>query len=107
MALEDNTKKDLANMVRELQAKLLEMKPVESQLTAKLDELKLPAIGLVKDENGNYSLVKIKFDIEKNAAAIEQVENLESKDPAIASHKIKEFAMEKIVRRARGGRYDL
>ncbi len=106
MALEDNTKKALADMVRALQEKLKEMKPVESQLTAKLDELKAPAIGLHKDENGNYSLVKIKFDIEKNAAAIESLQDLESRDPAIATHKLKEYAMEVVMRKTRGGRYD-
>jgi len=106
MALEDHTKKDLAAMIRELQAKLIEMKPVESQLKADAQELKANAIGLHKDEKGNFSLVKIKFDLDKKAAAISEIESLGSSDDAIASYKLNQYASEMIMRKTRGGKYD-
>lgn len=106
MALEDNTKKALAEMVRALEAKVKELQTVEKQQTAVLDELKRPAIGLHKDEKGKYHLVHIKYDIEKNAAAVEKLESLSSADPAIALWNLKKFVAETIMRKARGGKYD-
>lgn len=106
MALEDRSKKELAQMVRDLQDKLIEMKPVESALTSQLSELNSHAIGLTKDERGNLSLVHIKYDLEKNAAAIEKLTSLESFDYAIADFKLKQFVAEVIVRKTRGGKYD-
>jgi hypothetical protein len=106
MALEDNTKKDLANMVRELEAKLKEMKPVEKQLTAKVDELKQLAIGLHRDENGKYHLVKIKFDAPSKAAGVDDIVDLSTTDPAIAFYNINKYVSEVIMRKLRGGKYD-
>ena len=106
MALEDNTKKDLANMVRELQAKVIELQGLEKQSTAKLDDLKEPAIGLHKDEAGTYHLVKIKYDAVSKAAGVEALESTGTKDVALAFHKLREYAGEKIMRKARGGKYD-
>lgn len=107
MALEDNTKKDLAQMVRDLQAKLKELKPVESALTSQLEDLHSNAAGLIKDSKGIYSIVKIKYDIEKNAAAIEKVESCETPDLALAQFQLNKFVVETIVRKARGGKFDL
>lgn len=107
MALEDRTKKELAQIIRELQDKLKELKPVESALTSQLEELHHDAIGLRKDEAGQYALVYIKYDAEKNAAAISEVKELETKDPAIAIYKLNQFTHETIMRKARGSKYDI
>lgn len=106
MALEDRTKKELAQIIRDLQEKLKEMKPVESALTSQLEDLHSPAIGLSKNAEGQYALVKIKYDVEKNAAAIEKLDQLESKDIAIAQYKLNQYVVETIVRKARGSKYD-
>lgn len=106
MALEDNTKKVLAEMVRNLEAKLKELKPVENQLKVETLELKQPGIGLHKDDKGKYHLVKISFDVEKKAAAISEVVNLNSTDPAIALYNLNKYVAETIVRKTRGGKYD-
>lgn len=106
MALEDNTKKDLAQMVRDLQEKLKELKPVESAQVSQLADLSSHGIGLLKDENGKFSLVKLKFDVSLNAAAIETLEHLNSTDPAIAHYKLTQYVAEVIVRKTRGGKYD-
>jgi hypothetical protein len=106
MALEDNTKKDLAQMVRDLEAKVKELQAVEKQQSASLENLKEPAIGLSKDENGTYILVKIKYDIASKSAGIEALESTDTKDIALAFHKLKHYAGEKIMRKARGGKYD-
>lgn len=107
MALEDNTKKNLANMVRALEEKVKELQAVEKQQTSTLNELEQPAIGLHKDENGTYHLVKIKYDVVSKAAGVEKIESTETKDVALAFHKLKEYAGEKIMRKARGGKYDV
>lgn len=107
MALEDRTKKELAQMIRDLETKLKEMKPIESALTSQLEELNYEAVGLVKNEKGQYRLVKIKYDIDKNAALIESIDNLnDTIDPAIAQYKLTQYAHENIMRKARGSKYD-
>lgn len=106
MSLEQRTKKELVDLIHQLQDKVKEMKPVEKQLTAQLDELKAPAIGLHKDEKGVYHLIFIKYDIDKKAAAIENVTSLESTDPAIGLYNLNKYVSETIVRKARGGKYD-
>lgn len=73
MSLESNyTKAQLADMVRELKEKLTEMKQVEAQVNASVETLKdgSPAIGLHRNKDGNYQLIKIVYDLDKNAAAI-------------------------------------
>lgn len=105
MSLEQRSKKELVELIHQLQQKLKEMKPVEKQLTAQLEELNSPAIGLHKDDKGVYSLVKLKFDVEKNAAGLEKIERIGT-DPAIALFNLNKFVAETIMRKARGGKYD-
>lgn len=107
MSLEQRSKKELVELIHQLQDKLKELATVEKQATAKLEELKSPAIGLSKDKNGFYSLVKIKYDAEKNAAAIESIDKLDSRDEAIVVYKLKQYTVETIMRKARGGKYDI
>ena len=107
MALEDNTKKDLANMVRELESKLKEMKAAEKQLTASVNELKQYAVGLHKDENGKFHLVKLKFDAASKAAGVEEIVDLETSDQAIAAYNVNKYVAEVIMRKVRGGKYDV
>lgn len=106
MSLVDRTKKELVQIIHDLTAKLAEMKPVESALVSQLSELHSPAIGLSKTDEGNFIVVKIKYDIEKNAAAIEKLEQLQSKDIAIAHFNLNKYVAETIVRTARGSKYD-
>lgn len=106
MSLEQRPKKELVEIIQELKEKLKEMKPVEKQLTAQLDELHQPAIGLHKDESGKYHLVHIKYDLEKNAAGIEKIEDLNTHDMALALFNTNKVVAEKIMRKARGGKYD-
>jgi hypothetical protein len=85
MSLENLTKKELADKVRELAEKLKEMKVVESQVTASVETLKDgdSSIGIIKNAEGNFTIVKLVFDLEKNAAAIVGTEDL-GKDMQIA-----------------------
>lgn len=65
-------KNELAQKVLELTEKLEEMKVVEAQVEATVDTLRQgsPAIGLHKKQDGTFELVKIVYDVSKNAAAI-------------------------------------
>ena len=107
MSLVDRTKKELVEIIHDLQEKLKELKPVESALTSQLADLHSDAVGLIKNEKGQYRLVKIKYDVEKNAAAIESLDPLnDTVDPAIAIYKLNQFTQETILRKARGSKYD-
>lgn len=72
MSLENLTKKELADKVRELTEKLKEMRVVEAQVTASVETLKDGeiAVGVTKQEDGTFLLIKVVYDLKKNAAAI-------------------------------------
>jgi acyl-CoA-binding protein len=107
MSLEQRSKKELVELIHQLQDKLKELANVEKQATAQLSELKSPGIGLIKDKDGYYSLVKLKYDSETKAAAVESIDKLDSRDEAIVVYKLKQYTVENIMRKARGGKYDI
>lgn len=82
-------KKELAEKLVELTEKLEEMKLVEAQVSSSVETLKggSPAIGLHKKQDGTYQLVKIVYDLSKNAAAI--IETVDyGRDNGIAAGKL-------------------
>jgi hypothetical protein len=106
MSLETNyTKTQLAEKVRELTEKLKEMRQVEAQVSASVETLKdgNPAIGLVQNENGMFQLVRIVFDLEKNAAAIIATEDY-GKDFQIAGGRLVKEAGD-VFLKASGSKY--
>jgi|ERR1043165_1724942 hypothetical protein len=103
MATLTHAEKD--EIIRELKQKLKEMKSVEQQVNATALELPEPAFGLHKDQTGTYSIVEIKYDPESKAAAVTNLISLDSKDPSIASFKLKEYAIERVFRPTVGGKY--
>lgn len=92
-------------LIKELKEKLKEMKAVEKAAITTAAELSSHGMGIHKDEKGYYFLVKIKYDVEKNIAAIEKLEPLNSYDYAIALFQAKKYIVEVILAKARGGRY--
>lgn len=107
MSLEQRSKKELVELIHQLQDKVKELAKVEKQATAQLSELEHNAIGLTKDKDGYYHMVKIKYDVDKSAAMIDNVERIDSRDQAIVLYKLKQYAVETIMRKARGGKYDI
>lgn len=91
MALEQRSKKELVEIIHQLQDKLKEMKQVEKQVTSEADLLSRKGMGVHKDKNGNYFIVNLVYDLERNAAAIKSVDNLNSKDYAILVYKAKAY----------------
>lgn len=106
MAHAQQSKKELLEIIEQLETKLKEVHHVEKQITAEAKDLTKNAVGLTKDKEGFYSIVKIKFDDEKNAAVIEKLERVDSRDEAIVAYKLNQFVQESIIRKARGGKYD-
>lgn len=98
MSLENLKKTELANMVRELKEKLSEMKSVEKQVNATAKELPKNAVSIIKDENGTYSIVKLKFDPESGAAAVDTIEAI-GKDTQIAGYTLQKYTVEEIFRK--------
>lgn len=92
-------------LIKELKAKLKEMKAVEKAVKATAGTLSDKALGVHKDKEGKFHLVKINYDVEQNLAAIEKVEALQSYDYAIALHQAKIYLVEKILMKAVGGKY--
>lgn len=105
MSLINKPKAELIELIRELQDKLAQVKNVEKQLNAEAKDLPNNAVGLHKDENGNFSLVKIKYDPQTQAVAIEQLEQIETKDQAIVLDRLKRYVGDNIFRKALGGKY--
>lgn len=101
----DQTKDDLKRIIKELKAKLTEMKGLEKQVQVTAQELTHIGFSIVKGDKNKYSLVQLKFDIELNAAVIDTVTDLDTTDHAIANFKAMQFLTEKIMRKARGDRY--
>jgi hypothetical protein len=106
MEYERYSKKELAALIRELKEKLTEMKQVEKHVEASAEELPLPAVGLHKDDKGAFYLVELRFDAISGAAVVSNKLDLNSKDPSIASYKLKEYVIEKVFRKSLGGKYN-
>lgn len=100
------SKAELIEFVGTLTKKLEELKHAEASQIAEIKNLKHAALGIVKDENGLYALVKIAYDLDQNAAQIAGVEKLNTRDEAIVLYQAKIYLGEKIFRKARGGVYD-
>jgi hypothetical protein len=105
MEYERYTKKELAELIRQLKEKLTEVKGVEKQLNASHADLTSPAIGLHKDKDGKFFLVELKFEVESKAGTVSNLIALDSTDPSIASFKLKQYVIENIFRKITGGKY--
>ena len=88
--------KDL--IIDELKAKLKEMKSLEKQVETDASELSQLALGVHKDAQGHFHLIKIKYDVEKGIAAIEQSQDLHTRDYAVALYKSKEHLVLNILK---------
>lgn len=107
MANVTQTKAELLDIIKQLQEKIVELSQVEKQITADSKDLKTVGVGLIKDDStGYYSIVNLKFDIDKNAAVIDSLTKVDSRDEAIVSYKLNQIVSEQIIRKARGGKYD-
>lgn len=91
MALDQRSKKELVEIIHQLQDKLKEMKQIETKVTTEEADLSRKAIGVHKDKNGNYFAVNLVYDIEKNAATIKSIDNLNTKDYAILVYQAKKY----------------
>lgn len=105
MSLEQKSKKELVEIINTLTEKLKEVKQVEDKVLKVEAELKQPALGLHVDEKGHFSLVKIKYDAKSKASTVESIESLQSSDQAIALYKAKQYLVETILKKAKGGKY--
>lgn len=88
-------KNQLAEKVIELSEKLAEMSQLEKKVVAEAGEMTdgLPAIGMIRKEDGTFQLVRLKYDLDKNAAIIVGIEDLD-KDQHIAAGKLTKNAGE-------------
>ena len=102
----DMSKKELLELVSDMEQKIKELSHVEKRTSADLAALPHPAIGLTRDKDGYYHMVRIKYNPETMAAMIESIDKIESRDLAIVMWKMKQEGLEKIMRKARGGKYD-
>lgn len=96
MASLSHAEKD--ELIKELKAKLKEMKQLEKAVETTAAELSVPAFGVQKDKKGNYFLVKIKYDLEQGIAAIDCKESLNTTSYPVALMKAKEYLVFEILK---------
>jgi len=106
MEYEKYTKRELAELIRQMKEKLTEVKGVEKQLNASNAELTSPGVGLYKDTAGKFFIVELKYDVESKAGTVSGLIDLHSRDPSIASFKLKEYVIENVYRKTNKGKYD-
>ena len=102
MASQTHQEKD--DLIKELKAKLKEMQKAEKQLEATAESLEFQALGVKKNEAGKYELVIVGYDADKGLAAISEVKELDT-SYATAAFKAQQYLIEKIMQKAKGGRY--
>lgn len=98
------THQEKDQIIKELKEKLKEMKSVETQVTSLAADLSQFGVGIHRNEKGNFVIAKLKYDAEKNAAAIESLQDL-GPDWTIAIFKAKEYLVETILAKAKGSKY--
>jgi hypothetical protein len=101
----DKTKPELQETIKELRAKLKEMKSIEEVVTATAKELTDFALGVHKGVDGKFNIVHIRYDVEKNAAVIEKLDALGTHDFSIAAYKARQELAERVLRKAKGDKY--
>ena len=98
------SKKQVDEVNQLLKEKLEEMKEIEEKISFTAEDLSQFGMGVIKDSTGDFFLVKLKFDLEKNAAIIESTQNL-GKDPAIMQFKGQQYVFDVIYKKAKGDKY--
>lgn len=96
MATLNHAEKD--ELIKELKAKLKEMKQLEKAVETTAAELSVPALGVHKDSDGKFYLIDVRYDLEQNVAAISKKIDLNSRDYAIALNKAKEYLVFQILK---------
>lgn len=67
------TKTELEKEVRSLKSEIRELRKSSKAATGNLESLPFSGVGIAKDNDGKYNLVKLKFNLENNSAAVEDV----------------------------------
>ena len=96
MNLESKTKKELIEIIRQLKDKLIEVKDVEKQVTASKDSLTGKGMSLSFDDNKGYQLVLLGYSLNDNAANINEIVDIGTKDMDVAIFHAKKYLAEKI-----------
>jgi len=90
------TKKDLEAEIKVLKEEVRRLRKEAKSTEAELEGLGSEAHGIIKLEDGHYNLVRIKFDVESNKAAIEEVKDI-GKSIGNASTKVKHAVIDTLV----------
>jgi hypothetical protein len=95
--LESKSKKELVAIIEQFQQKLSEMQGVEAKQEASESNLQGYSFSIVRTLENDYKLVKIAFDFATKAAKVEEIEDLGTKDYAMAAHRAKVELFDKVL----------
>jgi hypothetical protein len=95
--LESKSKKELVAIIEQFQQKLSEMQGVEAKQEAQEIGLNGYSFSIFRTLENDYKLAKIAFDVTTKAAKVEEIEDLGTKDYALAAHRAKMELFDKVL----------
>lgn len=95
--LESKNKKELVLIIEQLSNKLKELQGVEAKQDASENCLPGYAFSIFRTAENDYKVAKIAYCSETKAAKVEEIEDLGTKDYAIAAHRGKMELFDKVL----------
>jgi hypothetical protein len=95
--LESKSKKELVAIIEQFQSKLSEMQGVEAKQEASETGLDGYSFSIFRTLENDYKLAKIAFDAATKAAKVVEIEDLGTKDYALAAHRAKMELFDKVL----------
>lgn len=103
-ALDRKSKKELIEIVVELSERLIKLKELDTQQNASETSRTYQALGVSKDGE-KYMLNFFSYDPKTKSSAFQTTLDLGSTDIAIATYQAKKYLIERIIAKAKGGKY--
>jgi hypothetical protein len=91
------TKKELVDIIEQLQAKLVEMRGVEAKADSLESNLPGKGFSIIQDLEGKFQLVKIAFDFDTKAATIVGTEEIYPSNYDFSLYQAKKHLVEVVM----------
>lgn len=95
--LEKKSKKELLDIIDQLRSKLGEVREVEAKQDALESNLLGTGFSVIRDRDGIFKLIEIRFDFDSKAATITNVRELATNGYDYALYDAKKFLIERIM----------
>jgi hypothetical protein len=91
------TKKELVDIIEQLQAKLVEMQGVEAKVDSLESNLPGKGFSIIQDLAGKFQLVKIEFDFDTKAAKVVGATEMHPSNYEFALYEAKKHLVEVVM----------